>query len=164
MTDYIDKAQAQWAQIQPGLDTEPAGIIGRIARLAQLIETRTDRVLEELDVTRSEFDILALLTRSGRPMTPSEISANMLCSAAGTTKRMKKLLDAGLITRETNPSDGRGALIQLTDAGQAKTIPVLRAVLDVEARLLEALPADDCERLTAQLRALLTSLEAAGSR
>ncbi|WP_157157000.1 MULTISPECIES: MarR family transcriptional regulator [unclassified Diaminobutyricimonas] len=162
--DYIDKSRAQWAQIAPELETEPAGIVGRIMRIAHVIELRSERVLEDLGVTRSEFDILSLLVRTGRPMTPSELATQALCSAAGVTKRLKKLVDSGMVTREANPSDGRGALITLTDKAREKMIPILQAVLDAEADLISVIPPEEREPLAAQLRTLLSSLEAAGSR
>lgn len=157
--DYIDKIQAQWAQIQPELSTSSTGIVGRITRLAQVIQTRSDRVLESCGITRSEFDILALLTRTGRPMTPGEISTQLLCSGAGTTKRIKKLVSAGMITRDTNPEDGRGALISLTDKAQATTIPILRTLLESENDLIEPLPTEHRDALTANLRILLGSVD-----
>jgi DNA-binding MarR family transcriptional regulator len=162
--DYIDKARAEWAQIEPELSTTPAGIIGRIMRIAQVVEMRADRMLESRGITRSEFDILSLLVRTGRPMTPGELATESLCSGAGVTKRVKKLVEAGLVTRETNPSDGRGALITLTGEGRDKTIPILRALIDYEQGLIEVVPTDDREPLTSQLRTLLSSLESFNSR
>lgn len=164
MDDYIDKSLAQWAQIEPELSTAPAGIIGRISRLARVIEMRSDRVLEGGGVTRSEFEILSLLVRSDRPMTPGEISAQLLCSGASTTKRLKKLVASGMITRETNPTDGRGAFITLTDEARDKILPILRTVIEFEGSLVEALPAEARDLFTTQLRALLRSLERASSR
>jgi DNA-binding MarR family transcriptional regulator len=164
LDDYIDKSRGQWAQIAPELDTAPAAIIGRIMRIAQVIEMRSERVLEDLGVSRSEFEILSLLVRTGRPMTPSELATEALCSAAGVTKRLKKLVDSEMVIREANPSDGRGALITLTDKGREKMIPILQAVVDSEADLIDVLPAEERDPLASQLRILLSSLETAGSR
>ncbi|NKX51271.1 MarR family transcriptional regulator, partial [Arthrobacter deserti] len=65
-------------------------------------------VLAANGITRAEFDMLSLLARSGRPMAPTELAAELLISGAGATKRLRKLTDAGLVRRETNPRDGRG--------------------------------------------------------
>ena len=45
------------------------------------------------------------------------MSALMLTSS-GTTKRLDRLEQAGLITRAPDPDDRRGTLITLTDAGR----------------------------------------------
>ena len=42
-----------------------------------------------------------------------------MLTSSGTTKRLDKLEDAGLITREPDPNDRRGTLIALTDKGLA---------------------------------------------
>jgi DNA-binding MarR family transcriptional regulator len=66
-----------------------------------------------------------------------------------------------MITRESNPADGRGALIGLTDKAQATTTPILRAVLAVENDLIGTLPSGGRDVLTAKLRSLLSSPESA---
>ncbi|GAA4038331.1 hypothetical protein GCM10023063_24370 [Arthrobacter methylotrophus] len=58
--------------------------------------------------------------RVGGPMTPSELAADLITSRAGTTKRIYKLLSAGLVTGESTPRDGRGALIRMTEAGRER--------------------------------------------
>jgi DNA-binding MarR family transcriptional regulator len=157
--DYIDAVRAKWQQIFPDMDTEPTSIIGRINRIALIIQLRSDAVLAANGITRAEFDMLSLLARTGRPMTPTELAAELLISGAGATKRLKKLDEAGLIRRETNPRDGRGALIRMTDKAHALLRPILASVLDFEAGLLAALPADTRRELAASLRTLLAGLE-----
>ncbi|GAA4039295.1 MarR family transcriptional regulator [Arthrobacter methylotrophus] len=159
--DYIDRVQDQWQGIFPDVSSEPAGIIARVRRLAQLIQLQSDSVLMSCGIGRAEFDILALLTRTGRPMTPSELASDLLTSPAGTTKRINKLVDARLVTRESNPQDGRGALIRLTPKGQETILPVLRSVSDFEAKLTGFMSPEDRIDLTTLLRSLLTHVEAA---
>lgn len=158
--DYIDTVQDQWQRIFPDVSSAPAGIIGRVRRLAQLIQLQSDSVLMGCGISRAEFDILALLTRTGRPMTPSELASDLLTSPAGTTKRINKLVDAGLVTRQTNPQDGRGAYIRTTGKGQETIIPVLRSVSDFEGQLISFMSAEDRNDLTRLLRGLLTHVEA----
>ncbi|HEY8754095.1 MAG TPA: MarR family transcriptional regulator [Arthrobacter sp.] len=160
-SDYIDTVQQQWARIDPTISSEPARIIGRVRRLAELIQRRSNRVLDSYGISRDEFDILALLTRTGRPMTPSQLSADLIISGPGTTKRIRKLVAAGLVTREPDPSDGRGALIRMTAEAEAMILPVLRSVSAFEGELVSSLAATDREELARLLRTLLISVEAA---
>ena len=159
--DAIARARAQWEERFPDLNIRPLEVFGRVRRLAVLLQAHSDRVLEEHGITRADFDILSVLGRFGRPMTPSEIAAETLTSAPGTTKRMKRLAAAGLITRAADPADGRGALITLTPEADAFLEPVLRAISDLEQPLLEALPAGVEAGLRGSLEALLTTLEGA---
>ncbi|MFD1212140.1 MarR family winged helix-turn-helix transcriptional regulator [Arthrobacter sp. GCM10027362] len=141
------------------MDTEPTSIIGRINRIAQIIQLRSDIVLAANGITRAEFDMLSLLARTGRPMTPTELAGELLISGAGATKRLKKLRDAGLIQREANPRDGRGALIHMTAKAHELLRPILESVLGFEAALLSRLSASTRRELARDLRALLTGLE-----
>lgn len=157
--DFIDIVRRQWAQIFPDADTEPTAIIGRINRIAQIIQLRSDAVLAAAGLTRAEFDMLSLLARTGRPMTPTELAAELLISGAGATKRLKKLQSAGLIRREANPQDGRGAFIHMTERAHELLWPILESVLGFEAGLLSGLPDSTARDLARDLRTLLAGLE-----
>jgi DNA-binding MarR family transcriptional regulator len=143
----------------PQINSDAAGVVGRIRRLAQVIQLRGDAVLGMHGITRSEFDILSVLARSGRPMAPTELATELLISGAAVTKRIRKLADSGLIRRDENPEDGRGALLRMTGRGQEMLPPVLESIAAFESGLLGAFSAADREGMTVFLRTLLTDLE-----
>jgi DNA-binding MarR family transcriptional regulator len=158
-TDHVDGVRQQWEQIFPGLETGAMDIVTRINRIAQIVQQRSDSILTANGITRAEFDMLSLLARSGRPMSPTELATELLISGAGATKRIKTLQNAGLIERETNPRDGRGALINTTPRARGLLRPILESVLDFEAALLSGLDPSTAKELAGNLRTLLTSLE-----
>lgn len=157
--DYVDRVRHQWEQIFPGLETGSVDIVARIHRIGQLIQLRSDAVLAENGITRAEFDMLSLLARTGRPMGPTELAGELLISGAGATKRIKKLLDAGLVQRYTNPQDGRGALVRMTPKAHTRLRPIVESVLNFEAGLLAALDPAAAGQLGSDLRGLLAALE-----
>lgn len=157
--DSIDHVRGQWARIFPGLDTRPVDVVGRINRIAHIIQLRSDAVLARNAITRAEFDLLSVLARTGRPMAPTELAAELLISGPGVTKRIRKLLDAGLVEREANPQDGRSALIRMAPPALEALRPILEAVMAFEAGLLAALGPAGAEGLAENLRTLLASLE-----
>ncbi len=157
--DYIDDVQEQWERMLPGIGTEPAAVVGRVRRLAQIIAMRSDAVLGAHGITRSEFDILSALARNGRPMTPTELATELLVSGAGTTKRIRKLVDTGLVRRDANPEDGRGALVRMTEKGRELLPPILQAIIAFEDGFLTFLPASDREVLAGYLRTMLVNIE-----
>jgi DNA-binding MarR family transcriptional regulator len=161
--DYVDGVRQQWAEIFPGLETGGMDIITRINRIAQIVEQRSDRVLASNGITRAELDMLSLLARCGRPMSPSGLAAELLISGAGATKRIKTLQNAGLVVREANPRDGRGALIRMTPKARDVLRPILESVLDFEASLLSGLNPPTTNSLARSLRALLVGLEGQSS-
>jgi DNA-binding MarR family transcriptional regulator len=81
-----------------------------------------------------------------------------MLTSSGTTKRLDRLEQAGLITREPDPQDRRGTLITLTPAGRELIDSVTEAHLANERRLLAALPGDEQRQLADLLRALQLGL------
>lgn len=158
--DYIAEIRGQWETIFPGLDTSAVAIMGRIARIAQVVQSRSDSVLAAQGVTRAEFDVISLLARHGGTLSPTRVSTELIISGAGVTKRLKRLDSAGLVFRVPDPADGRGSLVQLTAEAWGLLRPILESVLEFESRLLADLEPAGKKQLATNLRELLLSLEA----
>lgn len=159
MADAVDRITDELRALSSTSDLTPVGVFARISRIAQLERKLSDAILTRCSLTRDEFLLLALLARKGRPMAPHEITADQLTSAPATTKRLKKLTEDGLVTRECDPEDGRRAIVALTDHGRQIIDPVLRTVLEFECELLGRVDPSLVERLTDDLRMLLTAIE-----
>lgn len=158
--DHIDEVRGQWEAIFPGIDTSMVAVMGRIARLAQVVQVRSDSVLAAQGVTRAEFDVISLLARHGGTLSPTRVSTELIISGAGVTKRLKRLDSAGLISRIPDPADGRGSLVQLTAEAWDLLRPILESVLDFEGRLLAGIEPAVRAELAGGLRELLLSVEA----
>ncbi|KQO05392.1 hypothetical protein ASF06_18010 [Agreia sp. Leaf244] len=157
--DAVDDIQAEWRRLRPDLDLDAIGIVGRVLRSAARIVHHSDDVLAAHGLTRGEFDILAALRRSGALMSPGELRTISLATAPSTTKRLKGLEHRGLVQRSSNPADGRGALIALTDSGRALTDEVFPLQLSAEEALLAGLTTDERAALERSLALLLASIE-----
>ena len=101
--DYIADVRGQWETIFPDLDTSMVAVMGRIARIAQVVQVRSDEVLAAQGVTRGEFDVISLLARHGGTLSPTRVSTELIISGAGVTKRLKRLGSAGLVSRIPGP-------------------------------------------------------------
>lgn len=134
-------------------------ITGRIRVLAHAIQAGSDEVLARHGLTRADFDILSVLVRSGKPLTPTEITSQSLVSAPGTTKRLKKMTLDGLVERVQNPRDGRGWLIEPTEKGLAAFRPILQSLSRYELDLLAGLGPRHVIQLTESLRELVAVVE-----
>ncbi len=158
--DGVDLILEQWRRERPDLDPSPIGVIGRISRLARELEQRLEPVYRAHGLEAGWYDVLATLRRAGPPyrVRPTELTGALMLTSSGTTKRLDRLEQAGLITREPDPDDRRGTLIALTDAGRALVDGVTEAHLDNEKRLLEALTDADQRRLADLLRTLRLGL------
>jgi len=83
----------------------------------------------------ADFDVLAQLALAGGEMRMTDLAARALISRSGMTRRVARLVDAGLVRRADTDADGRGVVVVLTEAGVARlteTAPVhLRGVSDL---------------------------------
>jgi DNA-binding MarR family transcriptional regulator len=158
--DGVDEILAQWRRERPDLDHSPIGVVGRVSRLARELERRLEPVYRAHGLEPGWHDLLATLRRTGPPfrMRPTDLTSTLMLTSSGTTKRLDRLEQAGLIAREPDPADRRGTLIALTGKGRELIDGLTPDHLANEDRLLAALDADERERLAGLLRKLLLGL------
>jgi DNA-binding MarR family transcriptional regulator len=158
--DGVDLIVEQWRRERPDLDSSPIGVVGRISRLARELEQRLEPVYREHGLEPGWHDVLATLRRTGPPyrLRPSEFTGALMLTSSGTTKRLDRLEQAGLITRAPDPADRRGTLITLTSKGLELIDNVTEAHLDNERQLLASLSDTEQSRLADLLRKLQLGL------
>jgi DNA-binding MarR family transcriptional regulator len=158
--DGVDLILEQWQRERPDLDASAIGVIGRISRLARELEQRLEPVYREHGLEPGWHDVLATLRRTGPPyrLRPTELTNASMLTSSGTTKRLDRLEQAGLIARAPDPDDRRGTLISLTPAGRELIDGLTAAHLENEQRLLGALSEADRRRLADLLRKLQLGL------
>ena len=158
--DGVDLIIEQWRRERPDLDPSPIGVIGRMSRLARELEARLEPVYREHGLEPGWHDVLATLRRSGPPfrLRVTDFSGALMLTSSGTTKRLDKLEQAGLIRRDPDPDDRRGTLITLTDAGRKLIDSVTEAHLANERRLLDTLTESEQRRLADLMRKLRLGL------
>src|SRR3954451_17206688 len=156
LRDGVDAILEQWRRERPDLDPSPIGVVGRLSRVARALEARLEPVYKAHGLEPGWHDVLATLRRQAPPfqMRPTDLTSTMMLTSSGTTKRLDKLEEARLIARAPDPSDRRGTLIALTDAGRTLIDEVTPAHLANEAALLGSLSAEEREQLAGLLRKL----------
>jgi DNA-binding MarR family transcriptional regulator len=158
--DHVQHVLEQWRREAPELDRSPMGVVGRISRLAQLLQVDLERVFAAHGVSGGEFDVLASLRRAGRPyrLTPTELSKALMVTSGGMTKRLSALEGRGLIRREPDPNDGRSTTVSLTREGKRLVETILPEHVANERRLLGELSNKERAELAALLETLAVSL------
>ncbi len=158
--DGVDLIIGQWRRERPELDHSPIGVVGRISRLARELEARLEPVYRDHGLEAGWHDVLATLRRAGPPyrVRPTDLTSALMLTSSGTTKRLDRLEQAGLIAREPDPDDRRGTLIGLTPAGRELIDAVTEAHLANERRLLAALTEAEQRSLADLLRSLQLGL------
>ena len=159
--DAVDAIEDQWRLERPDLDSSPMSVIGRISRLAALLDRELDDVFARYGLAGCDFDVLATLRRSGAPhrLTPTELSRSTMVTTGGMTKRLDRLEASGLIRREVDPRDRRGKLIALTDEGRELIDRAVEGHLENEERLLSSLSRSERKQLAELLRGMLLAVD-----
>jgi DNA-binding MarR family transcriptional regulator len=159
--DRIGRVRAEWGREEPGLDTAPMEVIGRILRVAHLADARIRKVLREEGLDRGGLDVLATLCRSGPPyrLTPTQLYQELVITSGAVTHRIDALVRAGLAERIADPADRRSMLVGLTGRGRELTGQAMAAHMRCEAAMTSFLPPAEREALAALLARLLYGME-----
>jgi DNA-binding MarR family transcriptional regulator len=159
--DHVDGILAQWQRERPDLDPSPIGLIGRLHRLADVLNVELRRVFAEAGLGDGDFDVLVTLRRNGAPyeMTPGELCASTMVTSSAVTKRIDRLERGGLVTRTVSEEDARSRRIRLTDSGFELVDRLMAVHLANEHRLVAGLSDRDRSQLAAILRRWGQALE-----
>jgi len=157
-----EAAIAPWVREFPSLDPWLIEFLLVIAMLTVRINRETDRLLHDLDISRTAMVILAALRRSGdaQRLSPSELSQAALLSSAGMTAQLDQLEERGLVRRSPHPEDRRAIYVTLTRPGERLVDKGIETYNAGHKRMLNGLSASERQALDALLRKLLVSIEA----
>jgi DNA-binding MarR family transcriptional regulator len=129
------------------------------ARLRLAIARMARRLRQEAGDELSPSSMAALATIEHRgPLTPSELAQYEGIKRPTATRVLQRLLEAGLIERTADPSDGRSAVVSVTRDGAALLKKLRSRKTAYLAQRLRELPDDDVkalERATEVLERLL---------
>jgi DNA-binding MarR family transcriptional regulator len=159
LRDPIDRVIESWARTRPDLDVAPIGIVSRIALLRSRLATSLDAVFSRFGLREPEFAVLATLVRLGGRAPQRQLVAALGLTPGTVSIRVGSLVDGGLVEREPDPDDGRGAVVSLTEAGQRAFDACAPEHLANERCLLAGLTEEEQTALAGLLRKLLLSFE-----
>ena len=152
--DRVADIQAEWTIERPDLDVGPLGIVGRLHRLAAHLTGELVSVYERHGLGEGEFDVLATLRRPGAPYecAPGELATRTMVTTGAMTKRIDRLVAAGLVERRLAEGDGRRRIVALTPRGLATIDAAFTDHIANEHRLVEQLAPGDRDALEPILR------------
>lgn len=131
------------------------------SRLANVLDIE---LVRHHGLTLGDYEVLVNLSESpGGSLRMSDLAARLALSPSGLTRRLDGLVGDGLVARRTCPSDRRGSLAELTDAGGARLREAaVTHVAGVRRYLLEPLGPSALRRMAAGLAAVSAALDGAG--
>lgn len=126
-SDPIAEARRQWIDHGWADAAEGMAAVTAIVRTHQIFLSRIEKVLGPFGLTFARYELLTLLsfTRSGAlPM--AKASARLQVHPTSVTNAVDRLEQAGLVTREKHPTDGRMTLVAITEDGRALALAATR--------------------------------------
>jgi DNA-binding MarR family transcriptional regulator len=157
----IDETIQTWVEQRPDLDFASMSLSLKLTSVVRAVSYEIARQLEETGINLGEFDVLATLRRHGRgaKLTPKEIAAATFVTPSGLTSRLARLEKMGLIAREADPSDGRGALIKITATGKRLADQGIEIVVAIEDRFINELPTQMKKGLDQSMTRMIKTLD-----
>ena len=134
-------------------------LIHDVSRLRRVV---VDRALKPLGITRSQWWVLAFLSRRDG-MTQTALASDLDLTKVAIGGLLDRMEAAGFVERRADQTDGRARRVYLTRAG-AKMVNAIRASVEtVELEILDRIPEEALAQAAETLRALKeTLLEMAG--
>ena len=146
-----------WQRERPDLDLAPMQVWSRIDRLAGILDAHRKRAFSVHGIEAWEFDVLAALRRAGEPyrLSPGQLIRETHVTSGTMTNRVDRLVSRNLVTRASDPRDGRAVVVELTGEGSDLVDAALATLLKLEGELLEHWAGSQRDGLATMLRGLL---------
>ncbi len=163
--DDVDRMLGEWGWSDYDLDLRQMAVSKRISLLARHLERLAVDTLAPLGLDPGEFEVLAILLRSGRAheLSPSALNRWLMISGGGLTKRLVRLEDRALVARRLDPGDRRSLLVALTPAGVDLAERAVHAHSAATADVIDRVGPEAREQLSALLRDLLLTQDGHGT-
>jgi len=159
--DWTDALLDRLAATRSRKEIEAYQVTARMSRIALHIARHQEEVFGRFGLNRGEVGVLGalLLAGSDQQLSPTQLFRGLMLSSAGITSRLDRLERRGYVKRTRHPSDRRGVVVSLTDAGRKVLGQAVTADAGGEQELLSALTKEDRRSLAVQLKKLLAGLE-----
>jgi len=129
-------------------------LIHDVSRLRRIV---IDRALKPLGITRSQWWVLAFLSRRDG-MTQTALAADLDLTKPAIGGLLDRMEAGGFVQRRSDAQDGRTRRVFLTRAGAKLVSTIRKSVERVEVELLSRIPEEDLSRASATLITLKETL------
>jgi DNA-binding MarR family transcriptional regulator len=136
---------------KPGREEVIEGILKLADRLFRVLLPTVPRELLQIDVTMSQLKIMFILFVHGQ-IRMSDIAADLQVTLATATGLVDRLVEKGLVARESQPDDRRVVLCRLSESGHGMVSGIWESARNNTRDILRTLD-------TARLRMLTEVLE-----
>lgn len=129
-------------------------LIHDVSRLRRVV---VDRALKPLGITRSQWWVLAFLSRRDG-MTQTALAADLDLTKVAIGGLLDRLEAAGFVERRADQNDGRARRVYLTRTGAKMVSAIRENVESIELEILSRVPEDALSQAADTLRTLKDTL------
>jgi len=129
-------------------------LIHDVSRLRRVV---VDRSLKPLGITRSQWWVLAFLSRRDG-MTQTALAADLDLTKVAIGGLLDRMEDAGFVERRADRNDGRARRVYLTRAGAKMVNTIRERVESTELEILSRVPEEQLNQAADTLRTLKDTL------
>ena len=132
--------------------------------VSQMVERLVDQQLRrDFNISHSDYEILARLSQApGRWLRMGELANTIVAPKSRLSHQMERLEKSGWVERKNCPTDGRGVVAELTEAGLDLLIGIAPAhVTTVRENFIDLIPQEQLEPTLQALKAVLKSIPGA---
>jgi len=129
-------------------------LIHDVSRLRRVV---VDRSLKPLGITRSQWWVLAFLSRRDG-MTQTALAADLDLTKVAIGGLLDRMEDAGFVERRADRNDGRARRVYLTRAGAKMVNTIRESVESIELEILSRVPEEQFNQAADTLRTLKETL------
>ncbi|MDX2223844.1 MAG: MarR family transcriptional regulator [Rhodospirillaceae bacterium] len=158
--DLIDDLIVAWRRQAPQADLGAKAIVYRLIYINERYLAAQAARLKRHGLSLASYGVLAVLRRGGPPfaMTPGELVRTLALSSGGVSNVLARMQRGGLVTRRSDPRDGRGVIVQLTARGRVLADRATRDEATAERAAIAGLTAAQLRALDRLLRRLLAAV------
>ncbi len=155
--DRVGAGMRRWRREFPQIDCSGKAIVGRLLHLNEMFLAAIERALAEHGLRYPAFAVLATLRVQGAPyrMSPKALLDTLILTSGGLSNLLRRLERAGHVRRMADETDGRGVIVELTEAGRRLVEPAMRDHADVERRLVAMLSTQEKTQTAESLAKLM---------
>src|SRR5215467_1298585 len=97
--------------------SEPSGLFA-VLHASGVLESRVESKLSEAGLSLAKLAALHQLSRAGDSLPLGQLAERLSCVKSNVTQLVDRLEADGLVSRASDPSDGRSRLAVITDTGK----------------------------------------------
>ncbi|MEH6582078.1 MAG: MarR family transcriptional regulator [Halioglobus sp.] len=155
--DFSEQTTTVLRRLLPDTDVSSIPLFGVANTVGRLLNTFNDQNLKPFACSYTEYLVLGMLrtTSDGKGLSPTVLNDILMQTSGGLTQTIKRLEQAGFISRAPNPEDGRSVIVELTRAGEDLADRMLAAQAEAQNQKLAWLDESQRQQLLESLQLMV---------